>query len=328
MMFALYDPVSDLGFWLHLGTVPGNWEIWEDRVMAYLPGDGGVLHMWAYHRTPAARRPAGSNLAFECVEPFRRWRLSFDGIGVLSPYEELRTGRARDGVKQPMAFALEVQCAAPAWDAHQAMRETGGRGSMRGQSWATEHYQQLYRATGTVHLPEGDVAFDGTGWRDHSRGPRHGGTGAAFGGHAIVSCLFPSGRAFGLSRFWTPEGAISLDAGFVVGDDGALRPMEVRSVPRLGELRLSGEQVAITLAAPFGAETELVGTTVKSAWMTRNMNLAYGAELDGTASILAESFARFEWEGEVGYGLCERSEHVKSPPAELWLDGEEEVDPD
>jgi hypothetical protein len=320
MMFALYDPTADLGFWLHLGTVPTNWEMWEDRVLAYLPGGAGVLHMWAYHRTPAERRPAGSNLSFRCVEPFRRWHLAFDGIGVVTPYEELRAGRARDGVKQPLAFDLDVQCATPAWDAHLAVGAAAGHGSMRGQSWATEHYQQLYQVTGTVRLPDREVAYDGTGWRDHSRGPRHPGAGAAFGGHAIMSCLFPSGRGIGISRFWAPDGEITLDAGYVSDGPGHLEPVSLREVPRLTDIQHSGELVVTTVRrAGSDRDLELRGTTVTSLWMTRNMNLAYGADLEGVGSILAESFARFEWDGEVGYGLCERSEHVRTAPPRLYL---------
>jgi hypothetical protein len=54
LLFTPYDPIADIGMWLHLGTVADRWEMWEDRVLIALPEDQGVLSMWAYHRT--ARR--------------------------------------------------------------------------------------------------------------------------------------------------------------------------------------------------------------------------------------------------------------------------------
>ncbi|HEX3842083.1 MAG TPA: hypothetical protein VHU85_14920 [Acidimicrobiales bacterium] len=317
MLFTLYDPTADFGLWLHLGTVPTDWSMWEDIVLGYLPGDGGLLHMTSYHRTPAERRPAGSNLSFTCLEPFRRWKLEFDGRCLLSEYEQLRQGRALDSVKHPLAFELTVECATPVWDAHTSATIGDDRGSMRGQSWATDHYQQLFTVQGPVQLPEGEIEFKGTGWRDHSRGPRHGGTGATWGGHAIVNCFFPdSGRGFGLTRMWDPDGELTLDAGFVVDADGVLHHAEVLEVPRFYEPRVSGDEIPIGLGYP-GGEVRLLGRTVKETWMTRNHALARGVEREGKASILAEAFARFEWDGEVGYGLCERSEHLNDPAGEL-----------
>ena len=42
-LFTLYDPDADLAMWLHLGTVPDKWTMWEDRVLVMLPGRDGVL---------------------------------------------------------------------------------------------------------------------------------------------------------------------------------------------------------------------------------------------------------------------------------------------
>lgn len=314
LLFTLYDPQADIGFWLHLGTVPTDWGLWEDRVLVFLPGDAGILHMWAYHRTAPERRPAGANLAFECVEPFRRWRLLFDGMLVHTGNEEMQSGRARDGAKQTMRLDLDVRCATAVWDAHTSANADTGYGSMRNQSWATDHYQQLCTASGSVEIDGRRIAFDGTGWRDHSRGPRGGDAGARWGGHAIVNCLFPrSGRAFGLSRMWTPDGMISMDAGFLVDGNGRLHHAEVIQAPRLRDLRIGGEFVEIALRSQAG-ELRLQGETVKSTWLTLGPGHPHGADVASGHCILAEAFARWEWDGEQGFGMCERSEHLSAPP--------------
>ena len=41
-LFTLYDPDADLAMWLHLGTVPDKWTMWEDRVLVMLPGRDGI----------------------------------------------------------------------------------------------------------------------------------------------------------------------------------------------------------------------------------------------------------------------------------------------
>src|SRR5262249_35159013 len=85
LLFALYDPDADLAMWLHLGTVPGNWTMWEDRVLVMLPGHGGALSLRAYHHTAPERRPAGPGLEFRQREPWRRWHVRFDGYGLHAP---------------------------------------------------------------------------------------------------------------------------------------------------------------------------------------------------------------------------------------------------
>ena len=75
-LFALYDRNADVAMWLHLGTVPGKWTMWEDRVLVMLPGHDGALSLRGYHHTAPERRPAGPGLEFRQITPWRRctWR--------------------------------------------------------------------------------------------------------------------------------------------------------------------------------------------------------------------------------------------------------------
>src|SRR5215468_5491794 len=191
LLFAVCDPNADLAMWLHLGTVPGKWTMWEDRVLVMLPRHGGALSLRAYHHTAPERRPAGPGLEFRQREPWRRWHVCFDGYGLHTPEEEMLAGVGRDGPTQPFAADLEIECVTPAWDARTASRLASGAGAMEKQSWASEHYEQLVRATGSVTLSSGRVPFRGTGWRDHSRGPRHTTTLDGWGGHVILGCVYP-----------------------------------------------------------------------------------------------------------------------------------------
>jgi len=320
LLFALYDPTSDIGFWLHLGTVANEWHLWEDRALVWLPGDQGVLSMCATHKTAPERRPAGSNLAFRCVEPFKRWKVTFDGFALHTTNEEMAEGRARDGLKQRLTLDLDVECTVPVWDAHAAAEADTGQGTMRGQGWATEHYEQLYRATGPVRIARGgrqpsavsgddvlEIDFDGTGWRDHSRGPRGGSTGAPWGGHVIMGCSYPSGKAWGLSQYWTPEGVISLEGGYVVDADGTLHHAQVTESPRLRELRMAGEQLPVGLEWP-GGKLDLSVEVKRSLWTAMPFSLAVGVDLSDNGLMYVLNFGDCAWDGETASAYVERSD--------------------
>ncbi len=63
-----------------------------------------------------------------------------------------------------------------------------------------------------------------------------------WGGHVIAGALFPdSGRTFGVSRYWAPDGSITLAGGYVV-EGGVLRHVRVADVPSLDELRAAGRR--------------------------------------------------------------------------------------
>jgi hypothetical protein len=310
MLFAVYDPTSDVGLWLHLGTVPTDWSLWHEMNYAILPGDDGVLSMWSYHRTAPDRRPGGAGLDFRCIEPFRRWNVSFDGFGLHTSNAAMQEGLARVGTNRRFVVDLDVEYVTPAWDMHTAAEADTGRGSMHGQGWAREHYEQLYRARGTVVLGDVAVSFDGYGWRDHSLGPRGGG-GAPWGGHVITGTLYDSGRGWGLSRYWAPDGTISLEGGYVVEEDGVLRHARVTEAPRLRSLVMSDEELPIGLVWPGGSlETSIV--TRRSLWLSMMKGLSVGKDLDGPGLMYVLNHGTAEWDGEVGVNYIERSDMLNA----------------
>jgi len=302
-LVAAYDPAAEVGLWTHLGTWPDDFGLWEDEVLCSLPGDDGMLWSFGYHRTEAERRPAGAGLAFRCVEPFRHWHATYDGVVVRTPYDEARTGRVRDGDKELLRFDLDLECVAPAWDpaaAHGA--------DMAAQSWASRHYQQLIRATGEMHLEDRTIAFEGFGARDHSRGQR-GHAVAHFGGHDLFTAAFPSGNAFGMMQMWDPTGAVNLAAGYVVLD-GVLHHAEIVEAPRLpADFAIRGEELTLVLRSPVGVH-ELRATTMASVLATARprLGMAFGADGPSGETVLVPGFARWEWDGELAYGLTERSD--------------------
>ncbi|MGE0384186.1 MAG: 6-phosphofructokinase [Gammaproteobacteria bacterium] len=319
LLFALYDPKADIGFWLHLGSMPNDWGMWEDRVLGCLPTEG-TLTMWAYHRPQQAMKPAGANLSFRCIEPFRRWRVDFDGYAQYVSDIAMQAGMAPDGLRRRLVIELDIDCATPVWDAHAAATSALGKGGMHSQNWAKEHYEQLYRARGRVLVDGEEIPFDGTGWRDHSRGPRGGPSGDPWGGHVIAGCLYPSGKAWIFSRYWKPDGTINLEGGCVVDGEGRFHFAEVVTAPRLSRLRMSGERLPIGLRWPGGA-LNLEMTTRRSILTSFQKKLAVGTDLEGPGLMYVLNFGPCEWDGEIGQVYIERSEALNLPPVNLVAPG-------
>jgi len=311
LLFALWDPDADVAMWLHLGTVPGKWTMWEDRVLVMLPCPDGALSLRAYHHTAPERRPAGPGLEFRQRESWRRWHVAFDGFGLHTPEQEMLAGVSRDGPTQPFAVDLEIECVTPAWDARTASQLASGAGDMESQGWASEHYEQLVRATGSVTLDTGSVPFSGYGWRDHSRGPRHTTTLDGWGGHVILGCVYPdSGRAWGLSRYYAADGRITLEGGYVFAD-GKFEHARVDTAPRLLELRYEGESLPVALEWSGGV-VDLRMEFDRTLWTSMQRSLAVGKDLEGPGLMYVLGHGRCEWEGETGYFYSERSDRLNA----------------
>lgn len=308
-LFALYDPVADIAVWLHLGTVPDKWTMWEDRVLVMLPGEEGALSMRGYHHTAPERRPAGPGLEFRQIVPWRRWRVSFDGFGLHTPVAEMLEGTARDGPGKPFAVDLDVEMLTSAWDARTAAAKDSGAGDMDSHDWANDHYEQLLHATGTVTPPSGvTVPFNGYGWRDHSRGARDHKMMLDWGGHVIVGCPYPSGKGWGFSRYYATDGRITLEGGYVYVD-GRFEHARVLTAPRLTELRYGDEVLPVALEWSGGIlDVEL--HCDRALWTSMQRSLAVGKDLDGVGLMYVLNHGRCEWDGETGYFYIERSDRL------------------
>jgi hypothetical protein len=305
-LFAGYDSPADLALWMHLGTWPDDFGLWEDQVLCALPGDDGMLWAFGYHRTSNDRKPGGGALRFQCIEPFRHWRITFDGVATLSSPGDARSDLVRDGEKRQIGLDLDATMVAPAWDPAAAHRE-----AMAAQSWASAHYQQLLTLAGSVTVDGQTMDFDGRGVRDHSRGQR-GQAPEHFGGHDLITAAYPSGRAFGIMRMWDPTGVVNLNAGYVVVD-GAMSDAEVIEAPELPpDFRLRGEDLRVVLRSEHGLH-ELTGHVESSTVATGNhgLGMAFGADPRPGKLVFSQGFAGWTWDGETSHGLTERSNRFR-----------------
>jgi hypothetical protein len=241
-------------------------------------------------------------LRFELVEPFRHWRAQLQGPGTEITVEDQLAGwfPGGEGTSVPVELEIDLRSAVPPWEVGTLLEEAGRvlATQEEGDLMGGPRYEQLFRATGRLRVGDEEHALSGGGLRIRRTGVRHL---AAFRGHAWMSAVFPSGRAFGC-LLYPPrdDGKPTLNEGFLFDGpdgDGRLVPARVVDAPWLGDLQAAGEDVPVTLESERGTTT-IHGETRLSTFMVMG-------PLEGFA--LHQAIARYRWDGEEANGMLERS---------------------
>lgn len=251
-------------------------------------------------------------LSFQCIEPFRRWRVQFDDTVYESTIAEQIAGRFRvfadnavdPGLKRtPIAFDVEIESAAPGWtqdlrpDKLAAMTEAERTDAgLMGYGWRVE---QVFRGQGTLTLDGETRDFRCVGNRIHRQSVRPMG---AFRGHCWQAAVFPDGTAFGLCVYPPREDGTTYNTAYLV-KDGVLHRGTASGVPFLRRIMPSGDDVGVTIHTAAG-DVRIEGETVFATFHIGNpgvngMNNQQGA-------------VRYTLDGMTAYGMIERSS-----PAEL-----------
>jgi hypothetical protein len=240
-------------------------------------------------------------LVFELVEPFRHWRMRFDGSAAPSTVADQIAGRRGDEADVPVLIDIDIRSTVPPWEnggllpeARRVLDEQDEGALMGGP-----RFEQLSRATGTVRIGDAERAFDGGALRVRRRGIRRLGT---FRGHAWQSAVFPSGRAFGYITYpRRDDGLATYNEGYLFEGDGPLVPAWVVEAPWLARLQPSGEDVSVVLETAKGT-TRIEGRSVMSNFMVMG-----GVGSDADFPVLQQAITRYSWDGESAQGMMERS---------------------
>ena len=170
-------------------------------------------------------------------------------------------------------------------------------------------YEQLFRATGEFHATgEKRHEFTGSGLRIRRTGVRKL---AGFWGHCWQSAVFDSGRAFGYIAYPPrPDGQPTFNEGYIFTGDGALVPARLVQAPWLTRLGPLGERVPLVLETADG-RIEIDGETVFSTHDIHHDDDMYSMhalkEEMAQFPAVQQAGVRYTWDGEVAYGMLERS---------------------
>jgi prepilin-type processing-associated H-X9-DG protein len=252
-------------------------------------------------------------LVFTCVEPFNVWTMTFDGQADATSSSNLIEGR-KDGPRVDLRFQVEAKMAVPPWvqGALQADADSQLKTSIVGDLMGGPRYEQLFQATGSVHVADEHHAFIGSGLRIRRQGVRRL---EGFWGHCWQSALFPSGRAFGYIAYPPrPDGEPAFNEGYLfMGDaagDGELIPARAVQAPWLTRLEPKGEDVSVVLETDRGT-VRIEGETVVSTHDITDPGEVPAEMLEKMANwtfpALQQAGVRYRWDGEETIGMLERS---------------------
>jgi hypothetical protein len=291
--FFTYDPQPGIGVVMHITRAPFDPGIWRAIVGVYLPNDE-LLVSKSYGRLGSDRGPGTGPLEIECVEPLTSWQIRFDGAAQRVTSEVLAAAVLCDGPAEPLAFDLTFTASAPIFDL---------AGDVANHSFASAHQQQAGVITGTVTVADGTRAIDGFCYRDHGWGPRD-----------LTTVL---GDAWNAMRFDGAGLICSIDfrsehANIMRGygeDGGRFTEITPLQTPPLDGPDAKPAEFVLRLRRADGAELAITAEVVHYFTFTfapPNEVLLGSYREDPGALHVCEAVVRYELDGEVGYGLCER----------------------
>ncbi len=239
---------------------------------------------------------------FECIEPFNLWSVAFKGQAAeLTTAELARTPYPEERVMGDVELNIHMQMAVPPWiqgtlvaDAAEAMQGEQGK-------YMSPRYEQLCRMTGDLRVNDEHYSFKGQGLRIRRQGYRKF---AGFWGHCWQSCLFPSGRGFGMNIFPPRPGVKSYAEGFIFNADGELIPALPVAVPWLKRLQPNGDDVSLELQTPDGI-VRIRG----SSYINKRGRFSTKLPTDFPPDfpLIQQSHVHYDWDGEQATGMMERS---------------------
>lgn len=296
-------------------AVADQWETHEVNFHLCL-GDGRIFGDFSngkihdpFGADGAARTLGAGPIAFELVEPFRHWRVRYDGLAASGTVQEEINGTRVGGNSEPdtqIAINLDLYAAAPPWE-NGALREEARRvlaEQDEGNLMGHPRIEQLNRARGTVRVGDTTYDLDGGALRIRRCGKRFLGS---FRGHAWQSAVFPDGRGFGYIVYPPrDDGLPTYNEGYLFEGDGSLIPARVVEAPWLRRLQAAGEATKVVLETEAGTAT-ITGETLMSSFSVIPVD-----GFPGGGPALQQAIVRYNWDGQVANGMLERSTSIEN----------------
>lgn len=235
---------------------------------------------------------------FRCIEPFRKWRVTYSGNPVDTTSQAMADNNFDRSLTTPLAYILDLEMVVPAWaqdNTPEAMaRMTEREHSDAGLMGFGFRKEQLFRGKGVLHLDGKSRDFSCSGLRIHRQSVRPMET---FRGHCWQSAVFPDGRAFGYVTYPPTADGSTYNEGYI-WLDGKSYPAVASKIPWLESLVASGEDLSLEMTSDLGV-TKIGGVGQFNTYKTGI------AEMPGFA--LNQGGAKYTWDGQTAYGMCERS---------------------
>lgn len=293
--------------------IEGEAHSWDNRLYHanFALGGGRVLLDSGRGPVPSPFGPDGrptvfgaGPLSFRCIEPFRRWAMSFDGTALDGSIAQMIDGTLAQAGRVPVLLEVEMTMVTPAWVqdnspekvAHMSPAQAAEAASM-GIGWRLEH---LCRGEGQLTVGGESRSFRLVGSRIKRQSVR---PLTMFRGHCWQSAVFPDGRAFGYIAYPPgKDGSEPYNEGYIF-QHGKMYPARAVRIPWLRNIVEEGDDVTLELESELGT-TRIAGSTTLSTYRIHNAEMA---ALGAVGFSLQQSGARYSWDGMTSYGMIERS---------------------
>lgn len=237
--------------------------------------------------------------AFHCVEPYRKWRVTYEGNPIDTTSADMIAGTVDPEKRTSLRYEVDLTMVTPAWVqdntpealARMSERERSDAGLM-GFGYRMEH---LFRATGTLWIDGTERRFNAVGNRIHRQSVR---PLDAFRGHCWQAAVFPDGRAFGYIAYPPAEDGSTYNEGYIY-QDGKWYAATATVIPWLSDLVPSGQNNSLELTSELGT------TRIEGLGCLNTFKVGSEGELAGFA--LNQGGTKYTWDGQTAYGMIERS---------------------
>jgi hypothetical protein len=237
---------------------------------------------------------------FHCIEPFRKWRVSFDGEVVDTTAARQLARDVDPSRRTRLRYEIELEPVVPAFlqDVNPADFTTWGKGEQRDalSVGLGMRFEQLMRGEGELTVDGKTRGFRTLGMRVKRRSVR---TDALFlRGHCWQSAVFPDGRAFGYLAY--PDHADGHDGwnrGFVY-QGGRMHKARAVKIPWLHQPREDGDDISLELESELGV-TRIDGVSTLSTFHIGTPGM-WGLSLH-------QGGGAYTWDGQTALGMVERS---------------------
>jgi len=293
-------------------------KVWENHRLDcnFAFADGRVLRESARGRTRASIGPDGrpnilgaGPLVFRCLEPFRKWMVSYDGEAfegsvqqqIAREFAVYADAGPYSFPRAAIAYEVELTMVAPAWVQDYRTEKLDGLSEKARTDAGLMGYgyriEQLFRGEGVLTLDGVRRDFKAVGSRIHRQSVR---PMAAFRGHCWQSAVFPDGRAFGYIAYPLRPGE-NEEERYNIGylyQNGRMYPARARSIPFLRKIMPRGDDVSVELETELGV-TKIAGRTDLSTFHLGNQGV------NGFNN--QQSGACYRLDGMNAFGMIERS---------------------
>ena len=216
-----HDPDSRLAYIVHIGRWIKDPEIFREMLIVWLP-DGTVMWAQSFGRGDCSRGPAVACSRIICEEPGKRIRIKYSGpMQPIAP-DQIVNPPGIPNVLDKVDIDLVFEGTLATYYYPQTENTT----------WSKWHTEQLGKVSGSIKHIDQKFDFSGTGYRDHSRGPRYL---KDFRGHSWIQGQFPEGDSFNLYQMWQMVDGVEKEAlsDAQIYRDGKFVPARIVKSPRL-----------------------------------------------------------------------------------------------